>query len=220
VSKLILSFLNKHLWISPFYLSHLYLCRFFKKNENEKILFLDIDGTIWADSGAGTVLLANNVNLEVSSTAAEARRRHFRIILVTNQTLFGYASRVRTCVLIAYLINLVRLCFQLRVSGILVCHHHPHSKIKKLKFECLYRKPSPKMINEFKERINFDPDSSIFVGDRITDVACATLAGIRNIFLIFGSRMFEENVQGLTRIPNYLVFSVIPQGSTIWRIFN
>jgi len=115
VSKLILSFLNKHLWISPSYLSHFYLRRFIQKNENENILFLDIDGTIWADSGAGTVLLANNVNLEVSSAAAEARRRHFRIVLVTNQTLLGYASRVRTCVYICNLLNDYPNCFKTKL---------------------------------------------------------------------------------------------------------
>ena len=220
MKTILLMALKRHIWINPISSSIMFFIGTFRKSQKRRMLFLDIDGTIWEDHGPGTIFKRPKSNPETLKAVKEARRRGFSIIIITNQTYFCYQDKLFSKDLIRYFTLMTSLVFRLRATALLVCHHHPDSNFSSLRFDCLCRKPSPKMLEDLRAIIPFDSDNSIFVGDRITDAACATLSGINNIFLVKNSRMLERNIQGSTVLPKYLIFSLIQDNNSNSFIFE
>ena len=212
--------LNRHIWINPISLTKAFLRRPLKTIESRSILFLDVDGTVWEDRGPGSIFMKPAINPAIRSTIKKARKLGLKVVLVTNQTFFCYQEVLAYRTFFKYLLLATKITFNLRVMAILVCHHHPQANFLPLKQECIFRKPSPNMLNAFKRIYSFVPDNSIFIGDRITDMACATLGGIKNTFLVQNPRMMNRNIQSSNEMPEYLIFSLIPMNRTSWKIFE
>lgn len=219
--NMLLSYLlNRHIWINPITVIQGLLIKYFFKVKNKRILFLDIDGTIWKDEGRGTILMKPKINLATQGAVQEARSRGFTIVLVTNQTYFCYQPRVTLKTLLHYAWLMTKIIVSLRVVALLVCHHHPNANFEPLKRNCDMRKPSPGMLKKLRNVFPYNPDASIFIGDRITDIACASLGGIKRSFLIQNPHMLERNVHISTSLPHNLIFSVIPMNQSKWPIFE
>jgi len=156
-------------------------------------LFLDIDGTIWPDSGKslmlGDLVLDHSIQWSIMNI-----RKHFDfLILITNQSLFAQMVNIDTKDIRRYSKNISALHRLLRFDLFLVCHHHPHAQNRNFRFLCNYRKPGSEMFTLAQEILNLDLKKCIMIGDRITDVIAATDAGIVNNFIVKNANVFYRN---------------------------
>lgn len=220
MKKFICNLLNKHIWISPVSVLENLLRKNSYMIKERRVLFLDIDGVIWEDKGPGTILRNPKINAAAQVAVKEAKNRHFKVVLITNQTYFCYQSRIRIKTLLHYVWSMTTVMLRFRVIALLVCHHHPNANFEPLKRNCHMRKPSPGMLKKLRIIFPYDLDNSILIGDRITDIACASLGGIAKRFLIQNSCMLKNNVNTSTNFPQSLTFSVIPMTQSKWHIFE
>ncbi len=61
------------------------------------------------------------------------------------------------------------------ITDVMCCPHHPE-----FSGVCSCRKPNPQMILDASLKYDIDPASSILIGDKISDIAAADNAGIKN----------------------------------------
>jgi len=219
VKNLSVFLLNRHVWINPVYILHDSIVRLIYRSKKTRILFLDIDGVVWDDKGPGTIFMKPTINPSVRLAVQEARKNGYKVVLVSNQTFFCYQAKVKLKILLNYIWLVIRIVLQFRVTALLVCHHHPKSDFQPLRRECPRRKPLPGMLNALGVVLPFDLNASVFVGDRISDAACASLGGVKRIFLLQNPSMFEKNVHRPSELPEYLVFSLIPTNQLHWSLF-
>ena len=177
------------------------MSQLFKFRKKKPCLFLDADGVLWEDQGPGTVLKV----LEICAQARELIKRFsdddkYLIIVITNQT-----SAARNLIslndLQETLANFFKRAANLaKINAVYSCFHHPKAENSDLRINCTCRKPSPEMILEASRKFNIDLARSLLIGDRITDMQSASLAGIGNSYLLMNSKMLEINIQ--SRAPN------------------
>ncbi len=75
------------------------------------------------------------------------------------------------------------------------------------KLELHFGKPSEFMFNEIKSRLNFNPDNTLLIGDRIeTDIAMGNKFGIDTALVSTGVKHFKNGSNGFS--PTYLLNSV------------
>ena len=150
--------------------------------------FLDRDGTINIDH----VYINDPKQIELIDGAAEAiakaREVGFAIVVVTNQSGIGRKiiepgalprihSRMEQL--------LVTASPGARIDRYEMCIHHPDEN-------CDCRKPSPKMVLEAARQLNIDLQQSVFVGDRLSDVATGKNAGCGLSILVRTGKGLEE----------------------------
>lgn len=167
----------------------------FKFRKKKTCLFLDADGVLWEDKGPGTIL-----NLpKISDQACElietfSRQKDHLVIVLTNQT-----AAARNLITLSHLQELIKKVFErylntLRIDAVYSCFHHPSAENLELRCNCSCRKPSPEMIFQASKKFNIDITRSFLIGDRITDIQAANLAGVGQSFLLVNSKMYEVNM--------------------------
>jgi D-glycero-D-manno-heptose 1,7-bisphosphate phosphatase len=164
-------------------------------------LFLDRDGVINVDHG----YVASKERWEfipgIFDLAAEANRRGYLVIVVTNQAGIarGYYSEAQ----FLELMDWVRQEFavrQAKLDAVYFCPHHPEG-IGGYRKVCRCRKPAPGMLLRAASERNIDLRSSIFVGDNQTDFQASKAAGVGR-FLYFGSNCDDPAIT-LTSLTDY-----------------
>lgn len=212
--------MHRHKWINPLSISIALFRKRINKVKVRKVLFLDIDGTAWEDRGPGTNFTKPTLNSDLLTVVKKARKKGFRVVLVTNQTYFCYQTKIKYLVYFRYFLLLAKVNLQFGSLALLVCHHHPEANFASLRRNCSMRKPSSNMILMLRTFIPYNPTTSIFSGDRVTDVACASLGGVQKSYLIQNSRMFENNIQSSIEMPEHLIFSLITAKRPNWSSFD
>ena len=172
-------------------------------------IFLDLDGVLWPDSGAGAILDPKNQAIGVKNL--EFLSGYFqkpKIYIVSNQT-FAARGQIEYEVFqnsvdetLNFLIN------QGLLTDYRICYHHPNAFNAKLRQVCFCRKPSPGMILDLIKKHKINALLALFIGDRITDVVSAQLAGIRRNYLIYNSKMLEFN-DHIINLPKSIYFTAI-----------
>jgi D-glycero-D-manno-heptose 1,7-bisphosphate phosphatase len=158
-------------------------------------LFLDADGVLWEDQGPGTILKFPEISLRAREMIKLfSAQNEYLIIVVTNQT-----SAARNLIGLDDLQKLLLDFFSslqslIKIDAVYACFHHPKAQNSELRINCICRKPSPEMIFQAADKFNIDLTRSLFVGDRITDIKSANLAGVGQSFLLVNSKMYENNV--------------------------
>jgi len=157
---------------------------------------LDADGVLWEDQGPGTILR----NPEICAQARELVKRFsdendYLIIVITNQTSAARNLISLIDLKIALVNSFKRSANLVKIDAVYSCFHHPKAENLELRIDCKCRKPSPEMIFQASRKFNIDLPRSLFIGDRITDIQSANLAGIGHSFLLVNSKMFEANIQ-------------------------
>jgi arabinose operon protein AraL len=75
------------------------------------------------------------------------------------------------------------------------------------KLELHFGKPSEFMFNEIKSRLNFDPEKTVLIGDRLeTDIAMGNKFGVDTILVSTGVKNFSNSLNGYS--PTYQLNSV------------
>jgi D-glycero-D-manno-heptose 1,7-bisphosphate phosphatase len=168
----------------------------FSSRKKKACLFLDADGVLWEDNGPGTILRFPEIRGEARDLIFRfSKNKDHLVIVVTNQT-----SAARNLISLNSLRELLFAFFQrsqdiAKIDAVYACFHHPTAENLELSVNCSCRKPSPEMIYRASRKFNIDLSKSFFVGDRVTDMQSANLAGVGQSFLLVNSKMFEVNIQ-------------------------
>jgi len=149
--------------------------------------FLDRDGTVIVEKD----YLADPDRIQFTDGAIDALRRlraaGFKLVIVTNQSgiargLYGLedyrAVEGRMEQLLAQ--------DDVVLDGVFFCPHHPD-----FTGPCDCRKPGLGMYREAARKLNLDLAASVYIGDRIKDVAPALALGGRGILVESGHGMSE-----------------------------
>jgi D-glycero-D-manno-heptose 1,7-bisphosphate phosphatase len=150
-----------------------------------KALFLDRDGTIIVDKH----YLADPAGVElipgVSSALQRARELGYKLFLFTNQSGIGRGLYTLDDVLLvnARMETLLALASPL-FTELCIAPEAPDQP-------SLYRKPSPRFIEEMIAAHHLDPAHCAMIGDRPSDAQAGLNAGIRSIAICTGEHTAE-----------------------------
>ena len=143
------------------------------------VVFLDRDGVI---NREGTSYVTCWGDFEFLPRSIEAIKRltenGFSIILITNQSIVNrnMISRKTLQTIHANMKNAIESGGG-QIKDMFYCPHRPEDR-------CGCRKPKPGMILTAKKKYNIDLSTSVMVGDRAKDIACARNAGCAKAVLV------------------------------------
>ena len=160
-------------------------------------IFLDADGVLWPDTGAGGILegLAEARRRLCSLIQTIERRENVFIGVVSNQTLAARATIPFEDFRFEVFSTFNSLQEDSLIDDFRVCFHHPNANYLPLRIEnCSCRKPSPGMIIDLIRSHALQPSHSLILGDRITDILAARNADLNEAILLLGPRMLEANI--------------------------
>ncbi len=145
-----------------------------------KALFLDRDGVINRDIG----YLYQPEDFEfmpgIFDLCRTASRKGYKIVVVTNQSGIarGYYSREQFQRLTQWMVRQFWLQ-GIKITYVNHCPHHPKIEGR----SCRCRKPRPGMLVESAHKLGISLTRSLMVGDKVSDMKAANLAGIKKRFL-------------------------------------
>lgn len=171
------------------------------KETLRKAIFFDRDGTLNVDKN----YLHKIEDFEWLGDAPQAIRwaneHDFLVIVITNQSgvARGYFAEDDVMKLHDWMNkDLVR--FGAHIDAFYYCPHLPDGTVAAYAKECDCRKPKPGLIERACTDFSIDRATSLGIGDRSRDVACAEAAGVRGVLfdggslLAFVKRMLQATV--------------------------
>lgn len=182
-------------YVNPSVVQKGIFARFFRLRNKSRILFLDADGVLWPDQGAGTILKSPEISDAAIELISKFRQRHKgKVAIITNQT-----AAARGLISLSDLKEFLHEFFHninslVSISVVCACLHHPTASELSLRTDCMCRKPKPGGILEVFRLLGGNPRDSFLVGDRISDILASNESGIPNSFLLFSEKMFTQNV--------------------------
>jgi len=157
-------------------------------------VFLDADGVLWKDSGAGSIFGSSSID---SFTAQITLMRNIfpfsTFFIVSNQTCVArgmYGEEALRTRIYTVLDAMTSLSLPIVFS---YCPHHPNAQVLNYRRNCKSRKPNPEQISHLVKKFDLAVDESLLIGDRITDLEAAEKVGIREKYLIGNNSAFEVN---------------------------
>lgn len=146
--------------------------------EKIKALFLDRDGVINYDPGYVYRIEDFEFMPGIFEALAGFMALGYEIFVVTNQSGIGrgYYSEDDFAKLSKYMIDEFE-SYGVEIKKIYHCPHTPSD-------DCNCRKPKPGMILQALNEHNIDPQASLIIGDKPSDLESARRAGVENGYLI------------------------------------
>jgi D-glycero-D-manno-heptose 1,7-bisphosphate phosphatase len=156
-------------------------------------IFLDRDGVINTDTG----YVSGWNDFEFIPGAIGAMKdlsdAGFHLVIITNQSGIarGYYSVEDFQLLTDQMLHSLQTA-GIKLLNVYYCPHYPSGVVQQYSFQCNCRKPAPGMI--LKAAIDHDLElaSSIFVGDKLSDMKAAFASGIRVRYLVGASDPISE----------------------------
>jgi D-glycero-D-manno-heptose 1,7-bisphosphate phosphatase len=146
----------------------------------QKCLFLDRDGVINHDIGYAYQKEHIEFVSGIFDLCRWAEENHYLIIVITNQS--GIARGFYTEQDFAALTQWLQQSFAeqgIRITDTFHCPHHPD-----LTGECECRKPAPGMLLAAIKKYQINPQFSIMIGDKPSDMVAAKAANIGTRILL------------------------------------
>jgi len=182
-----------------------------------KALFLDRDGVVNVE--VGYLHRPEDVKFVpgIVSLCQTAMRLGYRLIVVTNQA--GIARGFYTDEDFHTLMEWMRA--ELRQEGVefdavYYCPYHPEHGVGHYRREHEDRKPGAGMLLRAAKELEIELAESVMVGDRCSDIAAATKAGLRQAFLLKGTE--EDSCEGsyitvnsLAEVERWLTMQPLPE---------
>lgn len=148
-----------------------------KKN---KALFLDRDGTINIEKKYLFKIEDFEFTKGIIPLISDYYTKDFKIIIITNQS--GLARNYYPLEEYQKLTNWMLQEFEkhdIQISKVYHCPHHPD-----ITGDCNCRKPKPGMILQAMDEFNIDPEKSVLIGDKESDILAGEKAGIgKNLYI-------------------------------------
>jgi D-glycero-D-manno-heptose 1,7-bisphosphate phosphatase len=157
-----------------------------------KVAFLDRDGVINTEVNYLHRINDFEYTHKCKDALLQLIKKGFKLIIVTNQA--GIAKAIFTEEEYYKLTDFYKEDLfkdNILIHDIFYCPHHVDGVLKNFSIECNCRKPKPGMFIDAIEKHNIDINSSIMVGDKISDIDAAESAGIRNLFLVESGHPIE-----------------------------
>jgi D-glycero-D-manno-heptose 1,7-bisphosphate phosphatase len=165
------------------------------KRSQSSVIFLDCDGTLWPDSGPGCFLDEKLLSSPKLTSILTLSKQYDAVFFVTNQSFFARLPTYSIKDLIRFFKFYRKLANIFNASAVFVCLHHPKAKNISLKVRCNSRKPQPKMIWMAKFFVDIDYKTSIFLGDRISDIYAGYRSGLANCLALYNEELFSKNFE-------------------------
>lgn len=177
-----------------------------KSTPLNKALFLDRDGIINIDHGHVFEIEKFDFVDGIFDLCQKAQENGYLIIVVTNQA--GIGKGFYTQEQFLELTQWVEQEFQKReinISKTFYCPYHIEAKVEKYRQDSFDRKPNPGMIVKAIAEFDVDPEQSIMIGDKETDMQAAKAANIATKYLfdkegIMSTKASDFVVDGLKKI--------------------
>ena len=162
---------------------------------NRPALFLDRDGVINVDHGYVHRPEEFEFVEGIFDVVVAAKHAGYIVIVVTNQAGIGrgYYSEAQFCALTDWM----KAKFAehgAQIDAVYFCPYHPEHGIGKYRRESEFRKPAPGMLLQAQRELNIDLSSSIFVGDKVSDMQAGKAAGVGRLLLLGGSDLSPDSV--------------------------
>lgn len=148
-------------------------------------LFLDRDGVINHDYGYVHTRERFDFLDGIFDLVKLANRLDLRVFVVTNQA--GIGRGMYTEVQFMSLTNWMLgefLSHDCQIDDVEYCPFHPIHGIGAYKQNSVYRKPNPGMITKLAKKHHINICSSVFIGDKRSDIAAGISAGIQTNVLL------------------------------------
>lgn len=171
-------------------------------------LFLDRDGVINIDHA----YVYRKEDFEfvdgIFELVAAAKKAGYLIVVVTNQA--GIGRGYYTAADFYELMNWVREQFAARngcIDGVYFCPDHPEYGLGEYRRESKFRKPAPGMLLQAANELDIDLETSILVGDKVSDVEAGKAAGVGTLlyFGAVGDAGPAARVSSLNEVMRYLI---------------
>ena len=145
-----------------------------------KAIFLDRDGVIIKDVGYLNQLEQIKFLPQTSTALRYAFKKGYKIIIITNQSVVGRGIiSINKLSKIHNFIKKVLRSKKILIKDIFFCPHHPIFGIGRYKKKCKCRKPENLLIEKAIKKYNIDRHSSLFIGDKETDMKAAKKSNIK-----------------------------------------
>jgi D-glycero-D-manno-heptose 1,7-bisphosphate phosphatase len=174
---------------------------------NRRALFLDRDGVINVDHGYVHRPEEFEFVGGIFDVVAAANRAGYIVVVVTNQAGIGrgYYSEAQFYAITDWM----KTKFAehgAQIDAVYFCPYHPEHGIGKYRCESEFRKPAPGMLLQAQRELNIDLSSSIFVGDKASDIQAGRAAGVGRLLLLGGTDLSPDSspVQQLSDVLPYL----------------
>lgn len=145
--------------------------------------FLDRDGVLNADHG----YVWRPADFEwlpgVPAALGELQRLGYALVVITNQSGVGRGFYSEDDVRALHAHMTATLAARgIHLAGVYFCPHHPEASVARYRRRCDCRKPAPGMIRTAIDELALDPEQSILVGDKASDIDAGRAAGIARLF--------------------------------------
>lgn len=164
-----------------------------------KALFLDRDGVINIDYGHVFEKEKFKFIEGIFDLCKRAQELGYLLIVVTNQAGIakGFYSEEQFLDLTKWMENEFQKR-EIKITKTFYCPYHIEAKIEKYRLDSFDRKPSPGMLLKAIAEFNIDPEKSIMIGDKETDMQAASSAKIgRKVLFGNESQLADEVVDDL-----------------------
>jgi D-glycero-D-manno-heptose 1,7-bisphosphate phosphatase len=151
----------------------------------KKALFLDRDGVINLDHAYVCSPEEFHFQDGIFELCRDAQRLDYLVLVVTNQSGIarGYYSESQFLALMDWM---VRKFDQegIRIARVYYSPYHPTHGVGRYRLDSLDRKPKPGMLLRARADFNLDLQSSVLIGDQLSDIQAAEAAGVATRILL------------------------------------
>jgi len=157
----------------------------------KKALFLDRDGVINHDAGYTSKVDDFHFIEGIFELCRKAKQLGYLIIVVTNQAGIGrgYYSEQEFLLLTEWMRRRF-IAEGAPITDVYFCPYHIEYGIGRYRQDSFDRKPNPGMLLKAAEEYNIDLLHSIMIGDKESDLAAATSAGVKHIWYFRNDGIF------------------------------
>lgn len=167
-------------------------------NKTKPAVFLDRDGVINKDNGYVSQIDDFEFIEGVIEACLALKEKGYLIVVVTNQSGIarGFFSEEQFHTLTEWM-DWSMADRGVELDGIYYCPHHSEEGQGEFKIDCDCRKPKAGMLLNAIEDLEIDVETSILIGDKVSDLQAGIAAGVKSNYLVRTGKEITEQGESL-----------------------